>query len=101
MKWIKCFFVGHKIADYTDGGYEICKHCEAHEYYDGYEAEWNRGFDKWHTTIPGIYRNRKMILRNKWGSLKKWIHSDCPDCGKTSMVLGKYKSEGHENCLPF
>lgn len=30
---LKCLLFGHKIANYTDSGYQICERCEMHEYY--------------------------------------------------------------------
>ncbi len=97
----KCLTYGHRPKDWTDSGYEICERCDAHEYHDGYEAQWNNEFDFWHNTIPAIYRRRKIILRNQWLNFKQWIYTKCHDCGKCSVKFGKYQYKDHKDCLPF
>lgn len=29
-----CWLFGHKIQNFTDSGYNLCKRCNAHQYYD-------------------------------------------------------------------
>jgi hypothetical protein len=39
-----CLCVGHKNSDFTDSGYQVCKRCGAHEYWDCdmYNRKWIR-----------------------------------------------------------
>jgi hypothetical protein len=97
----RCLVKGHRPADYTDSGYEICERCGAHEYHDGYEAGWNGDFDVWHNTIPSIFARRKFIIRYRFLKIKEWFYSKCSCCEKTSVIFGRYQYKDHKDCLPF
>lgn len=96
MDKLICFFIGHKIADETDGGYEHCKRCGMHEYYDGYDSD-----------SPDFYLNIPTIFYKKWWRFKWWLSDiakpyfqKCADCGKIERFCGKSVGN-HEKCLPF
>jgi hypothetical protein len=91
---VLCFLFGHKIASYTDGGFEICSRCNAHEYYDGYGCGEN---GKWNKTVPAFYYRNRRIVQN----IKDLVYHKCSDCGKPDKVLGVTKYKNHKECLPF
>jgi hypothetical protein len=99
VNW-KCFFKDHKIADYRDGGYEICERCQCHEFFDGYNNDWHGQRNYWLFTLPSIWRRKKQIMKWTFEWQMRKVYTQCKDCGKIETLFGKPKGK-HDKCLPF
>lgn len=95
MKKIICFFIGHKISDQTDSGYEHCARCGMHEYYDGYDST-----GEFYSNIPTLMANKLWGFKSWLADFCKAYYEKCDGCGKVRMFCGKYVA-GHDKCLPF
>lgn len=98
FKKLKCFFLGHKMADDMDSGYCICHRCGAHEFYDGRD----NGSKVWENTIP--YKWAMVRWKVYWffeNKIKPKIYVRC-GCGKLlSIFTIPLKHKDSNDCLPF
>lgn len=44
LNYFTCFLFGHIKSKFTDSGYNICKRCDSHEYYDNWNVGYLRSF---------------------------------------------------------
>lgn len=96
MKRVICFFIGHKLYNESDCGYDHCERCKQHEYYDGI------GENKigWYFTLPHIIVQNYWVTKWKIFGFSRRVFTKCSDCGKPDTFCGKYIGD-HSKCLPF
>jgi hypothetical protein len=61
---IKCRLFGHDPHSWTDGGYEVCKRCGMHGYYD---------YDNGYYHRSAILYRPIWWMRRQWSAFKYWI----------------------------
>jgi hypothetical protein len=97
----KCFLLGHKISEHTDGGYHYCTRCHAHEYWDEYYQTVDEEFNKWQFTLKTFRKWIWFYVSLYWKMIRSHLFDRCSDCGKIRRILWWKTKHKHHSCLPF